>query len=372
VLRINALGKSKTLLSGLVATILLALGATFVGYNAMTTTVTLSLDGQADQVTAMGDTVGDVLASQHVTVGPHDIVAPAVDQPISDGERITVQFGKPLQLTVDGKTTTYWVNATDVTGALAEIGRRFVGADLSASRGALLSRDGMRLVVATPKPFTIKVGAKPAFTRTIGALTVEDLLRHLHVSYGPHDIIKPALNHLLKAHDTVTVTRVRLVTKSVKGEVVGYPTITSHDSSMYTDQSTTQRAGVDGLRNVTYVLRYENGVLVGKRVVTQHVLVNPIAALITVGTKSRPVTTNYASGDTVWDRIAQCESGGNWAANTGNGYYGGLQFSLSTWRAYGGSGLPSNNSREEQIRIAEKVRAASGGYGAWPVCGRNA
>ena len=64
----------------------------------------------------------------------------------------------------------------------------------------------------------------------------------------------------------------------------------------------------------------------------------------------------------------KCESGGNWATNTGNGYYGGLQFSLGTWQAYGGSGLPSNASRETQIAIATKVRNASGGYGAWPAC----
>jgi LysM repeat protein len=76
-----------------------------------------------------------------------------------------------------------------------------------------------------------------------------------------------------------------------------------------------------------------------------------------------------ASADSVnWDAIAQCESGGNWAINTGNGYYGGLQFSASTWRAYGGSGMPNNASRSEQIRIAEKVLAGQG-IGAWPVCG---
>ncbi len=73
-----------------------------------------------------------------------------------------------------------------------------------------------------------------------------------------------------------------------------------------------------------------------------------------------------------WDRIAACESGGNWAANTGNGYYGGLQFNLGTWQAYGGSGRPDQNSRSQQIAIAEKVRAAEGGYGAWPVCGARA
>lgn len=69
-----------------------------------------------------------------------------------------------------------------------------------------------------------------------------------------------------------------------------------------------------------------------------------------------------------WDRVAACESGGNWAINTGNGYYGGLQFSLSTWRAYGGAGYPNQQSKAEQIRVAERVRTQSG-LGHWPVCG---
>lgn len=73
-----------------------------------------------------------------------------------------------------------------------------------------------------------------------------------------------------------------------------------------------------------------------------------------------------ASGS-VWDQLAICESGGNWSINTGNGYYGGLQFSLGTWQAVGGSGLPSNASREEQIARAETVLARQG-WGAWPAC----
>ena len=81
------------------------------------------------------------------------------------------------------------------------------------------------------------------------------------------------------------------------------------------------------------------------------------------------LTTATASADSVnWDAIAQCESGGNWSINTGNGYYGGLQFSQATWSANGGAGSPSHASREEQIRVAERVLAKQG-LGAWPSCG---
>lgn len=77
-----------------------------------------------------------------------------------------------------------------------------------------------------------------------------------------------------------------------------------------------------------------------------------------------------ARADSVnWDAIAACESGGNWSINTGNGYYGGLQFALATWQSNGGSGMPHQASRAEQIRVAENVLRTQG-IGAWPTCGR--
>lgn len=80
----------------------------------------------------------------------------------------------------------------------------------------------------------------------------------------------------------------------------------------------------------------------------------------------RVAAAPVASGS-VWDRLAQCEAGGNWAINTGNGYYGGLQFTISSWQAAGGSGLPSDASREEQIQRGE-ILLAKQGWGAWPAC----
>ncbi len=78
-------------------------------------------------------------------------------------------------------------------------------------------------------------------------------------------------------------------------------------------------------------------------------------------------SSGSSTGSSVWDRLAQCESSGNWSINSGNGFYGGLQFTLSTWRAYGGSGMPNQASRAEQIRVAQKVQAGQG-WGAWPAC----
>jgi LysM repeat protein len=82
----------------------------------------------------------------------------------------------------------------------------------------------------------------------------------------------------------------------------------------------------------------------------------------------QPAPVSYAPvSGSVWDSLAACESGGNWAINTGNGFYGGLQFTLSSWAAVGGSGYPNMASREEQIARGEALQARQG-WGAWPVC----
>ncbi|MER7584131.1 transglycosylase family protein [Kitasatospora sp. NPDC097691] len=97
-----------------------------------------------------------------------------------------------------------------------------------------------------------------------------------------------------------------------------------------------------------------------------------VAALPVVGLVT--ATSASAAPASVWDSVAQCESGGNWSINTGNGFHGGLQFSAGTWRAYGGTAYaPQANqaTRAQQIAVAEKV-LASQGPGAWPVCSKRA
>ena len=83
--------------------------------------------------------------------------------------------------------------------------------------------------------------------------------------------------------------------------------------------------------------------------------------------RSSTTTAPSAPSDSVWTQLAGCESGGNWAANTGNGYYGGLQFSLSSWRAVGGTGYPHQASAATQIAMGQRLQARQG-WGAWPGC----
>jgi resuscitation-promoting factor RpfB len=359
--------KSKAALVGAGAVALAAVIGTTVGYAAMSADVTLNVDGRITQVSTRGDTVGQVLKDEGITLHRHDEVAPAVDQPVHDGTSIAVRYGKPLKLDVDGTTTTYWVTATDVRGALEEIDRSFDRSHLSVSRGADITRGGLRISIWTPRRLTFVIGGRHAIHKTLPVHTVAQALAALDVKLGKHDVVRPGLRSAVTRGDKIVVDRIRIVRRHVPDEALPFSTVTRNDPSMASGSSTVVRRGRDGLREVTYRVVFRNGRPVTRHVISQHVLREPVARIERVGTKT-VTTTNFAGGTTVWDRLAQCESGGNWATNTGNGYYGGLQFSLGTWRAYGGSGLPSSASRLTQIAIATKIRDASGGYGAWPAC----
>ena len=111
-------------------------------------------------------------------------------------------------------------------------------------------------------------------------------------------------------------------------------------------------------------------VLPDRQLPTTPIIVQQPARLVTYNSASTQQIQNSApavASGSAWDQLAACESGGNWAINTGNGYYGGLQFTLATWRGVGGTGYPNQNSREEQIARAEILLARSG-WGQWPAC----
>jgi uncharacterized protein YabE (DUF348 family) len=353
-------------LFGLAATIALALAVTTVGYSAATRTVTLSVDGKEHTVKTFGDDVHAVLADEGIELTSRDIVVPSPQSAVRDGSRISVRFSRPLEVSVDGAEQTYWTTATRVDTALDQLGIRVAGAALSTSRSATIDREGMALQITTPKAVTVKLGRTKARQVVLAAADVADLLDKLDASYDDNDLVEPGLDAPVVEGQRIVLTRVKVEKVHVAREKVAPPVVERQDSTLYVGDRETVRAGKPGFRDVTYRVVTRNGREYRRTVVSETALAAPVPTIVKVGTKPAPVS----SGSGAWDRIAQCESGGNWHANTGNGYYGGLQFSLSTWRAYGGPSRPDLVSREQQIAIAEKVRAASGGYGAWPVCGR--
>ena len=369
------LTRSKVVLAIALGAILAAVVAGGAVYASMGKTVTLSIDGRTQEVHTFGSTVGDVLKEKDVSLSSHDVVAPSPGADVSDGQTIAVRYGRPLDLTVDGNSKRYWVTATNVETALGQLGMRFgEGADLSVSRGSAIGRSGASVAVVTPKRITVKVGAKKKMTRTVTAVRVRGALAQLHVKVDGNDKLSKGRDKALHDGEKIVVTKVG-VHRRTSTERVGFATVKKADGSMYTDQSTTVRAGRDGARKIAYKVTTENGKVVSRKRVSSSLVRKPVSEIVRYGTKQRPAPkpapapTTSSSSSSKWDRIAACESGGNWAANTGNGYYGGLQFTLGTWAAYGGTGRPDQQSRAAQIAVAQRVAAAEGGYGAWPVCG---
>ena len=363
--------RKAVLVGGLAAAVVAAGGAAY-GVKTSQTDVIVSVDGKAKDVSVHADTVGEVLEAEGIEIGDRDAVAPSVDTEVEDGSAISVRYARQLSLEVDGKAQDHWVTATTVGGALAELGRDYDRAELSTSRGAYIGRDGMSLDVVTPKNVKVELAGKKAKKVSVTALTVGDALKDLGVDLERRDKVSPASDKALKTGQKIVFTDFSAKNQKVAREAIEAPVKEIEDSSMNKGDTEVVEEGSDGVRSVTYRIVLKNGEAVSRKVLEQNVIEEAETRVVKVGTKEEAPAANFAGGSTVWDQLAQCESGGNWAINTGNGYYGGLQFNLQTWQAYGGSGLPSENSRETQIAVAEKVRDANGGgYGSWPACSQS-
>ena len=363
------------------AAVVTALVGGTTAYATFDTSVTLSVDGESQQVSTFARNVEGVLDAEGIELGEHDVVAPSPESSIQDGTEISVRYGRLLTVTVDGAEREIWTTALSVEEALAELGIRAEGAELSVSRSLGIARSGLDFEVRTPKDITVIVdGETQEYTTT--ALTVTEALTDVGVALGELDRTSPDADARIAPGTAITVERVAVENETVTAEIP-FETVEKKTDSLYQGENKVQTEGRAGTREKVVRSTLVDGELITERVVSETVVTEPVDKVVLVGTKSRPTSSPSPSSPSsggpsappvadgsVWDRLAQCESGGNWSINTGNGYYGGLQFSLGTWQAYGGSGYPHENSREEQIRIATKVRDARGGYGDWPACAR--
>jgi uncharacterized protein YabE (DUF348 family) len=343
--------------------------------------VTLSVDGQLEKVHTFGSTVADALAEKKIQVGQHDLVAPSLDAKLQDGQEIAVQYGRQLTVTADGKKRDFWTTADNVNQALADLGLHYDGAQLSASRSAPIGRQGLDLVVRIPKTVQFVRQGKVVSVKSL-AMTVREAITGAKIGFDGNDRVTPALATPL----STGVNRISIVKVDVKNVTkvlpVAFDSKVAKSATLYIGDKKTTAKGAVGKRSVSYLLTYLDGKLASTKEVSSKVLAQPVTELVTVGTKPKPTPTQTtpppvpSTGDTsAWDRIAACEAGGNWQMNSGNGYYGGLQFDHGTWVAYGGDAYAANAhlaSKAQQIAIGEKVKADRGAYSAWPVCGQKA
>ena len=324
--------------------------------------VTLTVDGQVQTVGTYASTVAEMLDEEGLEPAEHDVLLPHAEQALADGDAVVLSRARPLELTVDGVSRDVFVTALSVDEALEQLGLRTEGLVLSASRSERLPLQGMELTITTPKEIVLVTDGQERVVSTTAA-TAGDLLAEQGIALSETDRTSLYLAQGLLNRMRLQVYRVQVSEVSESTAIKAERVETPDPNAVKGDEKVT-KPGVDGEQVTTYRVTVVDGVETARETLTTSVTREPVATQVTVGTKAAPVV----AGGGVWDLLAKCEAGGNWAINTGNGYYGGLQFNAGTWRAYGGQGMPHQNSREQQIAIGEKVVAASGGFGAWPGC----
>lgn len=346
----------------------LALGAGTATAITIGKTVTIMVDDEQRIVYTFASSVSGALDSAGLHADEKDSLAPTADSKIDEGSRIVLKRGRPLDLTVDGTQRQIWTTAATVETALHQLGMRAEGMVLSAEPSRQIPLEGMALDVLVAKPITLLDGGTAPRDISSTAGWVGDLLVELGVPLQGQDTVQPEVTTAVLPGMTVEVTRIRTEERTERRPVPP-PVREIEDPGLASGDEVVEEPGVPGEQLVSFLVTLTNGQETGREQHSSEEITPAQPRRVRVGTSdaSAPPVANGS----VWDRLAKCESGGNWAINTGNGYYGGLQFDKGTWNAYGGgqyAAYPHQASREQQIAVAEKVRDSRGGYGAWPAC----
>ena len=372
-----------TVISVATATALLVAGAGAAAIGTSYRHVTVEVDGVSRDVSGFFTTAGDALSTAGVSVGAHDLVAPASDQSVANGDTVVVRTATEYDVTVDGNQTTAWSTASSISGVLSALpaSSATMAADRSYTRAEMpLAEHGE----------TIHVVADGTTTDVVASASegVSAILDKAGVSAGPIDRVT------LESNGGETTLRVARVVRGTVTTTTEIPYETEEREDAEAEQGTekTVQEGVAGSEvTEAYQETIDGNVTVSAVLSTTRT--EPTTRIVSKGTKEKKdeeaknstdsssssssagSSSSSSSGSAgsaaisgddaaIWAAIAQCESGGNPSINTGNGYYGMYQFSLPTWRSVGGSGLPSDASAEEQTMRARMLQQRSG-WGQW-------
>ena len=370
-----------TVISVAAATALVVAGTAATAIGTSYRHVTVEVDGVPHDVSGFFTTAGDALHSAGVTVGDHDLVAPASNQTVTSGDTVVVRTATEYDVTVDGNQTTAWSTASSISGVLSALpaSAASIAADRSYTRAEMpVAEAGQTVHVVADGTTTDVVASSDEGTTAI--------LEKAGVSAGPIDRVTMEHNG---GEATLRVARVVRGTASSTTEIP-YETEEREDAEAEEGTEKTVQEGAAGSEvTETYQETIDGNVTVSAVLSTTRT--EPTKRIVSKGTKAKKAegtssSSSSSSSDSsgssssgssapapaavsgddaaIWAAIAQCESGGNPSINTGNGYYGMYQFSLPTWRSVGGSGLPSDASVEEQTMRARMLQQRSG-WGQW-------
>ncbi|MGW2491031.1 ubiquitin-like domain-containing protein [Streptomyces sp. NPDC001606] len=328
--------------------------------------IELTVDGKQRTLHTYADDVTELLADEGVKVGAHDMVAPAPGAVLASGDAVAVRYGRPVQLTLDGRRREVWTTAHTVEGALDELGVRAEGAYLSASRSQSIGRAGLALDVRTERAVTVLADGRARTIRT-NAATVGEAVEEAGVTLAGEDTTSVPPDSFPRDGQTITVLRVTGA-REVREEQIPFAVERTADPTLFKGTEVVSRPGRPGLRRTTYLLRTVNGVRQKPVQERSEVVREPRRQTVRVGTKPRPTSVDGADGLN-WRGLAACESGGRPHAVDASGTYGGLyQFDTRTWQSLGGSGRPQDAPAEEQTYRAKKLYVRRG-TSPWPHCG---
>jgi uncharacterized protein YabE (DUF348 family) len=354
-------------LRAVIAAFLLCLAAAGSYAVATDKTVTLTVDGQSMTVSTMKSRVIDVLKENGFQLGDRDDLYPPADQPIHQSDTIVLRRSKPLQVSLDGQQPRQvWTTASTVDEALSQLSMTDT-APAAASRASRLPLAGMALPVVSAKDVHINDGGTQRDQR-LAAADVGSLLAAAGVPLQQDDTVTPPAWVPITEGMQINVTRIRMQKVTQRLPLPPTPQLIP-DPTMNMSRQVVLDPGAPGTQDVTFAIATVNGVETGRLPVANQVVVPARASVVRVGAKPGTEVPQVSNGST-WDALSHCEAGGNWATNSGNGFFGGVQFDQGTWERNGGLRYAPRAdlaTREEQIAIAEVTRARQG-WGAWPTC----
>jgi resuscitation-promoting factor RpfB len=362
---------------------LAVLGAVTVPLIGWSHAVEVVVDDEVLAARTYAPTVGDVLEELEVEVGPADVVTPPADAPMDEVDTIDIARAITVDVAVDG-TVVRKVSApvSTVVGVLA-------AADLDLRGEAEIEpawtepvEDGDTVHLQLPRSLRLTVDGSTREVVT-SAATVGEALEEAGVSLGPDDLVDWDLDTAVQPFTEVVVARVAF-DEVVEEVALPYETVRRETEDLRRGVTRVEEEGRDGLRHDVYWVELVDGEEVERELLDREVVREPVDRVVLVGTHvpppppppapepaPAPAPRASGTGGEVWDRLARCESGGNWA-HRGGRYHGGLQFHPDTWNRHKPSGYPAyayEATREQQIAVGERVRRTQG-WAAWPACSR--
>lgn len=323
-------------------------------------------DGGEQTVPSREPTVGTLLNKLHITLHSGDVVEPGLSAHI-DQDKFRVNVYRAVPVTINtGKGRIFTFSAAKTPRAIAQqAGLHPYPEDevVTTPTSNFLAQGtiGETVHIKRSVPISLIFYGTPIVTRSHSD-TVGEMLKEKHIVLQPGDKVQPSLTAPIKANEQVFILHKgsKIVTSTKK---IPAPVQTVNDSSLTVGTSAVRQQGSPGILLITYQVDKN-----GHRKKLQSVkLQPPVAEIIAKGTAPVPESSNLST----WlSKLRGCESGGNYAENTGNGYYGAYQFSLGTWQSLGLSGLPSSApaSVQDQAIIRNTNRSGGGLASQNPGC----